>query len=419
MVQKSEQVWGEIRGVAGRSFSTATGQLPQRDFSIRHVDHPALGKTTAEFERFSGDDMFALYPKLKTARDGEGAFEKEIASNGERAARWMREARPGFQLRDRQLSEAAGKTVMYNTKPGEGLLSWTRLAVRTPAEMGVPAYSASPLEAANTVKAAARLYGAALVGIAPMKERYVSQRVQGKAVLFEDVDVPVVTPEKLVIPRKMKWVVVVVIPTDLDLLARVPSAIGDVACGLAHSQLAFTGATLAEFIRGLGYQAIPSVNETAQFVPFAMDAGLGELSRMNTLVTPEFGAAIRLCTVFTDLPMACDKPVTFGMVDACKQCKACAEACPAGALSFDAEPSLRVSGAWNNPGHEAWFGDSFRCFEYWQASGTACAACVTSCPFTKAAAARRDRRDPRSDGGRPVVEPWWVASSSRRQAIGR
>jgi len=38
-------------------------------------------------------------------------------------------------------------------------------------------YTASPEEMANTVKAAARLYGARLVGIAPMNEAYVNLQV--------------------------------------------------------------------------------------------------------------------------------------------------------------------------------------------------------------------------------------------------
>jgi len=403
-----------------------SSQVSSRQLRVRQVDQPALAKTTEEFERFSGDDMFALYPKLKAERDGDGALEKANAKSAERGARWIREARPGFELRDRQLSQAATLTLMHNTRPGEGLLSWTRLAVRTPDELGVAAYSASPFEAANTVKHAARLYGAALVGIAPMNELYVSRRVSGKAVVFEDVEAPVVTGEKFVIPRRMKWVVVLGIPMDVDLLAQAPSAVADAACGLAHSQLAFTVSTLSEFIRGLGYQAIPSVNETAQFVPFAMEAGLGELSRMNKLVTPEFGSALRLCTVFTDLPMTCDKPIDFGLVDYCRQCTACAEACPAGALSFDTEPNLRIRGPWNNAGHEAWFEDSYRCFAYWQASGTACAACVASCPFTPKAAPA-NHADPANDGhfkgilsaSRPQeAAGWWGADSPQRKAIG-
>jgi hypothetical protein len=57
-------------------------------------------------------------------------------------------------------------------------------------------------------------------------------------------------------------------------------------------------------------------------VPFAIEAGIGELSRLNKLVTPEFGPAVRLCKVFTDLPMACDTPIDFGL-EFCKKCKKC------------------------------------------------------------------------------------------------
>jgi len=34
-----------------------------------------------------------------------------------------------------------------------------------------------------------------------------------------------------------------------------------------------------------------------------VDAGLGELGRNGLLVTPEFGSRVRLCKVFTELPL--------------------------------------------------------------------------------------------------------------------
>jgi reductive dehalogenase len=283
---------------------------------------------------------------------------------------------------------------------------------------------------AKTVKAAARLYGAGLVGIAPMNESYVNLQVphreqphreqppkdaqssgqhpmaqhqegkeqkceqgkdqqktdqppQDKYIVFADVDVPEVTDTKFVIPRKMKWVVAIAIPMDVELLSRAPTALGDAATAMGYSHSAFVVSSLAEFIRGLGYQAIPCVNDTAQSIPFAVDAGIGELGRLNKLVTPEFGAAVRLCKVFTDLPMACDKPIDFGLVEFCKGCKKCAEACPSRALSFDDEPSFKTRGPWNNPGHKAWFEDSYKCFQYWQKVNSGCGICLASCPYTK------------------------------------
>lgn len=373
--------------LAGAAFiarrARVSGKVYKRGWWIKSVARPTLAEKTANFQRFSGDNMFALYPKLKAEHDGPGSFEAENKAKESRTAERIQRTKPGFSLRDVQLGEGAW-TLMHSMNAGEGLLSWTRVSVRTPAELGVNPYSAPPQEAAATVKAAARLYGAGLAGVAPMNESYINLKEQGRPIVFEDVAVPAVSDEKFVIPRKMKWVVVLAVPMDLDLLSRVPSAVGDAASGLGYSHSAFAVASLAEFIRGLGYQAIPSVNDTAQSVPFAMEAGLGELSRMNKLVTPEFGPAVRLCKVFTDLPMTCDKPVDFGVVEFCKRCKKCAEACPSGALSLDDEPSFKTVGAWNNPGHKAWFEDSYRCFSQWQASGTACAVCLASCPFTKA-----------------------------------
>ena len=364
----------------------ARASARKRAWWVKSVDRPALGEKTADFKRFSGDNIFAIYRRLKTQRDGAGSFEAEQTAKAKRLAGWMRESKPGFRLPDHQLSEGAW-TLMKANEPGAGLLSWTRISVRTPAELGVGRHTAPPEEMAETVKAAARLYGAGLVGIAPMNEAYVNLRQEKKDIVFEDAEVPAVTGTKYVIPKKMKWVVAIAIPMDLDLLARAPTALGDAATGLGYSHSAFAVASLAEFIRGLGYQAIPSVNDTALSVPFAVEAGIGELSRLNKLVTPEFGPAVRLCKVFTDLPMACDKPVDFGLVEFCKKCKKCAEACPSRALSFDDEPSFKTRGPWNNPGHKAWFEDSYKCYQYWQKVGNGCGICLASCPYTKAAQA--------------------------------
>ena len=383
-------VSGALGSLGALVTGTGTGDhVRKRARWVKVVDRPTLGEKTADFKRFSGRDMFALYPPLKTQREGTGSFEAEQASKAKRLVAWINERKPGFSLPDQQLSEGAW-TVMRSTRPGTGLLSWTRTHERKPTEPSAQRYTASPEEMASTVKAAARLYGARLVGIASMNESYVNLQVpqedekqKDKDIVFEDVDVPAVTDTRFVIPRKMKWVIVIAIPMDLDLLSRAPTALGDAASALGYSHSAFVVSSLAVFIRGLGYEAIPCVNDTAQSIPFALDAGIGELSRLNKLVTPEFGPAVRLCKVFTDLPMAFDKPVDFGLVQFCKNCKKCAESCPSRALSFDDEPSFKTRGPWNNPGHKAWFEDSYKCFQYWQKSGSACGICLVSCPYTK------------------------------------
>jgi len=411
----------------------------KRALWIRVVDQPTLSETNADFKRFSGFDMFSLYRPLKTQRDGAGSFEAEQASKSRRLTEWVREKKPGFSLPDQQLSEGAW-TVMRSARPGTGLLSWTSNPPRTPEESQDRRYTASPEEMARIVKSAARLYGAGLVGIAPMNESYVNLQApredetsQDRDIVFEDTNVPEVTETRFVIPRKMKWVVAIAIPMDRDLLSCAPTALGDAASALGYSHSAFVVSSLAVFIRGLGYEAIPSVNDTAQSIPFALDAGLGESGRLNKLVTPEFGPAVRLCKVFTDLPMAYDKPIHFGLVEFCRKCRKCAEACPAQALSFDDEPGFRTRGPWNNPGHKAWYEDSYLCFQYWQKSGTACGVCLTSCPYTKGDQAwiHEERKNTASiapvtnsafrimdntfgHGKQNLPEQWWTAADEKR-----
>ncbi len=60
----------------------------------------------------------------------------------------------------------------------------------------------------------------------------------------------------------------------------------------------------------------------------AVSAGLGWLGRNNLLVTPRFGAQIRLVTILTDLGLEPDRPIENG----CGSCRACVAACPARAI---------------------------------------------------------------------------------------
>jgi reductive dehalogenase len=385
-----------------------------------------LWETNDDFGRFSGANIFPTYRRLKTEREGAGSFEAEKRAAAELTAKWIDEDRPGYGLRDRALYEAAW-TVMRSARAGDGILSWNRIQVPTPETFGVEPFRASSEEVATTIKAAARLFGAALVGVSPMKPTYVNQRQRRGAVIdFEDVERPQVTPDRYLIPTRMKWVVSIGVQMDLDLITRIPTALGGAASSLGYSHCAFVVSSLAEFIRGLGYEAIPMVNDTAQSVPFAVEAGLGEMSRTNRIITPEFGPVVRLCKVFTDLPMACDKPIDFGALEFCRRCKKCAEACPAGALSMDDEPSYDVKGPWNNPGHRAWFDDAYKCLRYWEQSTTPCTICFAVCPYTKAdrawihdavkAAASiapaadgvfRELDDAFGYGGQHDAEQWW------------
>jgi epoxyqueuosine reductase QueG len=56
-------------------------------------------------------------------------------------------------------------------------------------------------------------------------------------------------------------------------------------------------------------------------------AGLGWIGKTALFISPQFGPAVRLATVFTDLDLPAGEPVTES---ACGDCRACVDACPAG-----------------------------------------------------------------------------------------
>ena len=144
-------------------------------------------------------------------------------------------------------------------------------------------------------------------------------------------------------------------------------------------------AELQDFLRGLGDHGLgeSSTNALGIAPAFGVMAGLGELSRLNRLVTPEFGPMARVFKMVTNLPVATDKPINAGIMEFCSHCKKCAEACPSGALSLDDQPSWDTKGPWNNPGHKAYFEDSVKCMTYWKDAGTNCGICFAVCPFAK------------------------------------
>ncbi|MFQ6066218.1 MAG: 4Fe-4S double cluster binding domain-containing protein [bacterium] len=60
----------------------------------------------------------------------------------------------------------------------------------------------------------------------------------------------------------------------------------------------------------------------------AQEAGLGWRGRSNLLVSPKYGARIRLVTILTDFPLQCDQP----QEGSCGSCERCLSACPAQAI---------------------------------------------------------------------------------------
>jgi epoxyqueuosine reductase len=106
----------------------------------------------------------------------------------------------------------------------------------------------------------------------------------------------------------------------------------------ANTMLDIASFTIAKQIQFEGYKAIPiaasfTVDEKMQkghvsHKWLAELAGLGWRGRNNLLVTKEFGSAVRLATILTNMPLTPDEPALF----ACDECYECVRQCPAEAL---------------------------------------------------------------------------------------
>jgi reductive dehalogenase len=264
--------------------------------------------------------------------------------------------------------------------PNFQLLQWKPLF--TPAPMAAHPVKRPSDQMTNMIKESAQLYGADLVGIAPLDPKWIYSKDLFKSFDVIEVDTPQETEEAFLIPRKVNKAIVMAFAMDDDGIVQSPAVAASIATSIGYSRMGIAVVALAEFIRGLGYQAIPCMNDTALSVPLAVDAGLGQLGRLGILITPEYGPNVRLAKVLTDMPLDRDQPIDFGVVEFCKNCYLCADHCPSGSISYG-EPSFVGVCDNNNSGVKKWTIQSEKCLEYWQENGASCANCIAVCPFTR------------------------------------
>jgi reductive dehalogenase len=248
-------------------------------------------------------------------------------------------------------------------------------------------FSKSPVKMASDrltslVFNAARIYGADLVGIADLDRRWVYSADLNHPFIFEDVDRPMETNEAFVIPHSVNKAIVMAPDMNRKLILESPKATEFAATDLGYSKMAWLSIMLAEFIRAMGYHAIPCMNDTALSVPLAVSAGLGQVGRNGLLITPEYGSCVRICKVLTDMPLEINRPIDFGVEEFCRQCLGCARACPADAISYGEQTFTGVCES-NNPGLKKWYVHAEKCLRFWQENGSACANCIAACPFTR------------------------------------
>jgi reductive dehalogenase len=246
------------------------------------------------------------------------------------------------------------------------------------------------------LKKAAKFYGASIVGIADVNEKWTYKtgfkrpdevsEAEAKQEIRGGTAADSIYEQPIELPDGINKVIVMGIEMDQYGISTAPAQPAAAAAAIAYSRMAFVIACIGEFIRNLGYKAIQCGNDTALSIPLAVDAGLGALGRLGLLITPEFGPRVRICKVFTDMPLVSDNPnkkFINKIAKFCRNCLKCAESCETNAISKEIEPSFKGYNISNNPGVKKYYIDGEKCFEFWVENSSDCGNCIAVCPFSK------------------------------------
>jgi reductive dehalogenase len=206
----------------------------------------------------------------------------------------------------------------------------------------------------------------------------------------------------------------------------------------AYMRGAEIAGVMSAHCRRMGYSSRSHSNAHSEVIhnPAILMAGLGEVSRIgDTLLNPFIGPRSKSIVFTTDLPLAVDKPIDFGLQDFCSQCRKCARECPCNAIPFG--PKVMFNG------YEIWKADVEKCTRYrvTQKRGSACGRCMKMCPWNRedtvegrrlaelsihVPQARRaiiEMDDVLQNGKRNLIKKWWfdlevIEGSARVPPIG-
>lgn len=224
------------------------------------------------------------------------------------------------------------------------------LPIRTPPVNPNRTEVDNPQGAADEVKALVREMGADVCGIAEVDERLVFTQAGD---------------------FKHTRVIVYGIAMSFDTMADIGPSSQDEVHRVYH-QLDELGVRLAQRIAAMGYNASMQPNEgDIPLVAFAQMAGLGELGKHGSLISPELGASFRLGAVTTDMPLAVDGPQDYGIDEICARCGVCERFCPGDAI----KPEKKTVN-----GVQRWHVDTPAC-EPWFHKLYGCKICLMVCPL--------------------------------------
>lgn len=140
-----------------------------------------------------------------------------------------------------------------------------------------------------------------------------------------------------------------------------------------------------EFIKNKGYDAFAltmarnecDMEKLLSILPYktiATKSGLGWIGRSALFVTPEYGSAVALGAILTDMPLEFGTPITDSECDDCTNCQ---DACPVGAINPQ---------KWNDRLEREDIIDIEVCGEYiidQYRNGLGCTKCMSECKMTQ------------------------------------
>ena len=300
--------------------------------------------------------------------------------------------KPGYTQKDRALQKAgweplnvAGSRGSANLQPNTPFNSWDQSDVEKEQYQ-----FESKQDASDSIKSAARVFGAVKCGIAKRDKRWDYDPlydIENEKELSWEND----------FPFEPKTVIVMLASMDYDCIATAPAWTADGTAADGYTQMGVKATQMAKFLKGLGYHAVGAGNDLGSSVPYAIMAGLGEGARNGALISPGVGPRIRIMNVYTDFEFVeYDQPRTWGITEFCLSCGKCADACPSDAIpkmesensGYGFEPNYEFSDepgyTWNNHlGIRKFYSDAKKCYNFWVENGGACSACIASCTFNE------------------------------------
>ncbi|RJO61851.1 MAG: reductive dehalogenase [Dehalococcoidia bacterium] len=359
---------------------------PQADWKrpawVKEVDKPTVEIDWKILERFDYREVMFVNGFTKAVgKETAGILSQVGLAN---AKKWIRDKRPGHTLKDYAVKMGAQG---YAFDP-HSYLGYKKSP--TPESLGVPRWEGTPEENARMVRTVMRLYGAVDVAYVELdtdttEKLIYTYDVDGKQMEIKDVELGEESEKVKILPKKARWVIVYTMMMSHELTRRLPSFNAEATVYMPYAQGPWLQDRFQDFIRTLGYNCYgePRPNALGTSVGLGVMGGLGEISRIEHIITPGRGFSHRVFKMITDLPLAPTKPIDTGVMDFCRVCKKCSDMCPAHAIAPDTEPTWKIPGPYKNPGVKGWFRIEPLCYTYWRQTGTGCGFCLALCPLNR------------------------------------